>query len=521
MNLINRRGAKEKTRLKFNQLHKQAWWNYFFSSSHLPLTIIYFGILVRVVQYLYNRSLWNDEAALALNIVHRSYAELLQPLDYDQGAPIGFLMVEKLMVQLLGNNEYALRLFPLIAAIVSLFLFYRLAKTYLRSPAISIAVALFSTLHILLYYASEVKQYASDVMFAVLACLLFTHLEKRLSISKIALYGVLGAMIIWFSHPVIFVLASVSISCLLSSIRKPLATTFKLLTVFAIWGASFGCFYLISLKHLSTQADLINSWASRGTFPTSLLDINWLVTTFVEFFHKPLGFPDVFLSLAIIAFFVGAFCLYNKLLILGLPIIITFVAAYLHKYPFDGRLVLFLTPFFILLISEGAASIWQKTTGKRRISKISILFLILLVVPPVGTAGYLLFNPYLKQEIKPVIAYVKAHQQPKDIIYVYQRAEYQFRYYADKFGYRDGDYIIGIDDLDKKDGQGISPEEWQRYTSDLDKLRGNRIWIIFSHVRSWAQESERITAYLDTFGKQIGKFETKGSFVYLYDLTRT
>ncbi|MDE5108199.1 MAG: hypothetical protein O4808_14405, partial [Trichodesmium sp. St17_bin3_1_1] len=57
--------------------------------------IIAFGVALRLIQYLSNRSLWADEAVLALNIVNRSYLELMQPLDYDQGAPIGFLIVEK------------------------------------------------------------------------------------------------------------------------------------------------------------------------------------------------------------------------------------------------------------------------------------------------------------------------------------------------------------------------------------------------------------------------------------------
>ncbi len=78
-------------RFKTNKFNQKVS-HYLFSPPRLPWTIIYFGILVRVVQYLSNRSLWNDEAALALNIVNRSYLELLQPLDYDQGAPIGFYL---------------------------------------------------------------------------------------------------------------------------------------------------------------------------------------------------------------------------------------------------------------------------------------------------------------------------------------------------------------------------------------------------------------------------------------------
>lgn len=500
--------------------------SYLFCSQRLPWTIICFGILVRLVQYLSNRSLWNDEAALALNIVNRSYLELLQPLDYDQGAPIGFLFVEKLAVQLFGDSEYVLRLFPMLAAVISLFIFYALAKRCLQAQAVIIALALFCTLHIWLEYASEVKQYSSDVTLAVLSCLLFIDMDsKRLNFSRIATYGIVGAITIWFSHPAIFVLAGVGTSCFLISLfNNQKLKTLNLLIVYLIWLISFACFYLISLKDIATQEDLYKSWASRGTFPTSFLDINWLFETFVEFFHKPLGFPDVFLGIAIFAFLGGGISLFYKskatLLILLSPIFVTFFAAYLHKYPFDGRLVLFLTPFFTLLIGEGAASIRRKTRYTS-FAKVGILVLVLLLVPPIGTAGYLIFNPYLKQEIRPVISYVRNHQQAGDVIYVYQRAEYQFKYYANKFGYQEKDYILGIDDLDKQDGQGISEEEWQRYTSDLDKLRGNkRVWILFSHVRSWAHESERITSYLDTFGKQIDVFKKKGAFVYLYKLSK-
>lgn len=497
-----------------------------FSPQRLPLTIICFGIFVRLVQYLYNRSLWNDEAALALNIVNRSYLELLQPLDYAQGAPIGFLMVEKLALQLFGNNEYALRLFPLLSAIFSFLVFYELAKRCLQGQAVPIAVALFATLHILVYYASEVKQYSSDIMVALLSCLLFMDMDrKRLSVTQILKYGIIGAIVIWFSHTAIFVLAGIGTICFLISVRThKILTVFRLLGVYLVWFFSFACFYFISLRNLANKEDLFKSWEGRGTFPSSFLDIKWLITSFIEFFHKPLGFPDIFLGIAIFAFLAGCISLFyrNKkvLLILLSPVFVTFFAAYLHKYPFQGRLVLFLTPFIILLVAEGVAAIRRKTVYTS-LAKVGSFVLVLLLVPPLVTAGYLIVNPYLKQEIRPVISYVREHQQRGDVVYVYQRAEYQFKYYAKKFGYQEGDYILGVDDLDKKDGQGISEEEWKRYTSDLDKLRGNRrVWIIFSHVRSWAHESERITGYLDSFGNKLDFFKREGSFVYLYDLSK-
>src|SRR5262245_65033312 len=90
----------------------------------LPWLIIGLGIFLRLAQYAFNRSLWYDEANLAANIIDRSMAGLLRPLDYDQGAPIGFLLLEKLAVQALGPSEYALRLIPFFFGSIALILFY-------------------------------------------------------------------------------------------------------------------------------------------------------------------------------------------------------------------------------------------------------------------------------------------------------------------------------------------------------------------------------------------------------------
>ena|SRR5205823_3801628 len=98
-----------------------------------------------------NRSLWLDEFYIALNIVQRSFSQLLQPLDFHQAAPIGFLLIEKAAVQPFGNTEYALRLFPLFSGIVALLFLYKLASWYLAPRATLIALGLFSIADPLIY----------------------------------------------------------------------------------------------------------------------------------------------------------------------------------------------------------------------------------------------------------------------------------------------------------------------------------------------------------------------------------
>jgi hypothetical protein len=68
-------------------IHRFARW--------LTVAILAAGVVLSLAQFLFNRSLWWDEAAMALNIIHRSSAELLQPLDYAQSAPVLFLQILK------------------------------------------------------------------------------------------------------------------------------------------------------------------------------------------------------------------------------------------------------------------------------------------------------------------------------------------------------------------------------------------------------------------------------------------
>src|SRR4051794_12995091 len=77
------------------------------------------GVVLRWVQYWPARSLWHDEAALAVNIVQRSFAELLEPLDFNQGAPIGFLMVQKALGATFGYEARVLRFVPFLCAVLS------------------------------------------------------------------------------------------------------------------------------------------------------------------------------------------------------------------------------------------------------------------------------------------------------------------------------------------------------------------------------------------------------------------
>jgi len=178
----------------------------------LVVCLLVSGIILRIWQYMANRSLWLDECFLALNLIHRSFAGLTQPLDHNQAAPLLFLFIQKAVIIVLGNGEFALRLFPLMAGILSLFLMYKTTKKYLQGIAAYMALALFCFSAALIYYSSENKQYASDAMFTlVLLLAAYPCLQDAAKPKNYMFLTGAGFVAMWMSHPAVFVLAGIGI----------------------------------------------------------------------------------------------------------------------------------------------------------------------------------------------------------------------------------------------------------------------------------------------------------------------
>jgi hypothetical protein len=173
-----------------------------------------------LAQYLYNRSLNMDEAALALNIINKNFIELLSPMEMGQVAPILFLWIEKLFSLLIPNSEFGLRLFPLISFFFALFFFYKILKQELKSPvAIIVAFAGFAFLPTCYQYSSEVKQYMTDVM-VLTAIYWFTIKSYQNERQKWLTLGIAGVVAIFLSNVAPIILASVGLYVIYELVRE-------------------------------------------------------------------------------------------------------------------------------------------------------------------------------------------------------------------------------------------------------------------------------------------------------------
>ncbi|MGF1538436.1 MAG: hypothetical protein ACFB4J_18395, partial [Elainellaceae cyanobacterium] len=510
------------------------------------------------------RSLWGDEAKLALNLVNRTYPELFQVLDYDQVAPVGFLLVEKAIAQMFGTSEAALRLLPLLAGIGALGVAYALARRVLSPVAVPIALAFIACSDRLVYYASELKPYALDVFLTLVILTYATFNPKTITRAQAIRAVAIGAIAVWFSYPAVFALAGAglfsTLSALLSSWSDPkkqrgqadaalpvaheaiagsggtgTATLtpvvspekpkprwrHTLLVCFA-WALSFLLFYLVSVQGNTGNSTLQESWGSRRAFPAALPDLDWLFYSLKRMFEKPLSFPPPVLQyLAIVTWLVGSVAFFRRgrpaaYGLLMSPLIMSLLAAYLNKYPFYSRLIVFLVPPFAMVIAEGLAFLlrqrWPVAIG-------SVVLAIGLLYLPVTTSARTLITPRVDEDIRPLMGYVQDNWQPGDLLYVFEKSKFQFRFYAPEYEFEPEDYVIGIDaeDLGVRDAADVR----SLFREDLRALCGEaRVWLLVADI-SVRRDTEIMLDLMGRLGQRRERVEAGGlsSFVDRYDLS--
>uniref|UniRef100_A0A7V0Z633 Glycosyltransferase RgtA/B/C/D-like domain-containing protein n=1 Tax=candidate division WOR-3 bacterium TaxID=2052148 RepID=A0A7V0Z633_UNCW3 len=485
----------------------------------LPRLLIIIGIILRLSQYIYNRSLTEGEAPLAMNIIERSYQGLLRPLDYVQAAPIGFLYIEKLFVNIFGNNEYALRIFPLIAGILGIYIFYEVLK-HINDTTITIfGLGFFVLNDHLIYFSSEVKPYSSDLLFSLLLVLLtLITIRENLKIPILILTGIIGAISIWFSFPAVFVFSGIGIVLLIYTIKNKNYNALIALTIIgAIWILSFILNYFICIRHYTAHKELVDFWQKDFIPfpPVSLKALYQIVYMLIRIFKNPGGFSIYDILLALLFFITGIYYLYqNKRtisLIFILPLIITFICSMFKLYPFEGRVILFIAPILAIFVGAGISLFYKVIKKDSRI--IAMVLSLILFLQPTGTGFYHLIKPRAPEELKPVLEYLKKNKKDEDIVYVYYGAINAFKYYKNKFFNPDESFVLGIE----------SRKDWSGYYQDIEKLKGNkRVWFIFSHIATHlgGNEEKVFLSYLNLIGSKIELFTTSGASAYLYDLSK-
>jgi len=460
-------------------------------ADYVCIGLIILGGGLRIYHWLQDHSLWLDESYLAVNILDRGFGSLHLPLEYSQSAPYLFLVATKCVVSIFGPSEFALRAVPLTASLLSLWVFWRLAKETLPKLVVPVVLAIISFAYEPLSHAPELKQYSTEIFLTTLVAWqtarLFRHPEAPQR-CFVALF-VTGSLAIFAAHPMPFVLAGAGLAALWARHRRVLRLPYAwLFLAIAAWLALFLVNYLVILRPVYTDPVIGKYWvfAYPGRSATLAGLRSWFVlgTDYLSY----LGYANAFKVLVAAALLGGAGFAWRTRHLATLAAMVTagtyWLAALAGRAPFHGRLILFLFPLLLLVIGKGLE--WLIAAGPRWIFALAAGALLVPTVARLPQA----IDIEAKEDLRAPIVFLARARAPAEPVYVEFWAQPAFQYYRRarslsrlfppvvEFGHDDRNFSPAT-------RAGAPPEvspDTGRIVSELARLVPERkFWVLVAH----------------------------------------
>ena len=372
----------------------------FFTPGRIALgmtAFLWLGLAARSLRFLLRFPLWEDECFLCVNLIDRGFADLLEPLEYHQVAPPLFLWLQRAMVLAFGYSEWSLRVVPFAASVASLFLFRRLASRLVSGPTLLLAFAVFAVSYPGIRYAAEAKQYATDLLAALL--FLAAAAEWRRTRSSRWLWSIAAAApaLMWLSYPAAFAAGGASLAVGATLLHDLFVRDEVRSTSFAerlramptavrsqwlAWAAlnvavlvGFGSVYFVIKRQSGAELGFMAAYWQAAFPPIAepwRLPLWFVATHSGDLVAWPVGGghgASAFTGL-LLAFGVWALArrrdVFLGLLLLA-PAGLNLVAAALHRYPYGGhvKFSMFLGPAVCILAGWGAFA-WNDLVRRRR-----------------------------------------------------------------------------------------------------------------------------------------------------------
>ena len=469
----------------------------------LAIFLITLGISIRLYHFIMNRSIWLDEAMLSNNIINRSYIQLLQPLDERQIAPIGFLMVQKFFISTFGVSEYSLRAFPLIAGILSIILFYFLLRKIGGERFACAGLLFFIFGKLLIYHSTEAKQYYMDV-FVFIISYYYLHLKTTdfNSLKSVICKGLLGAILIWFSHCTVFFLASIGIILAIEILfHRNFSSVSGFMIMVVLWLGSFGINYYFFLSNHSSQSIQESAFMVAGYLPPegSLAGkIGWLMPLLKQSVTYPLNIDSLYPLLILIS--IGLwFVIVTKeyrLLALILPFLIHILLSFLYIYPFGGRFNLYFGAAAILFISLGLKAVAVK------LKMFGLLIALIIITFLIYNPAKYSFKTVEFEEMKSALRYIQEHKNDNDLLYIHFASMPAYRFYKETFPLKNLEIIEG----------SVAYDGFER---DFHLVSGKeRVWVLLTHFDE--SDRKRIMEKSKGKGQLLEQYEYNGALTLLY-----
>jgi len=357
----------------------------------------------RTLRYALVFPMWGDEGMLAVNFHDRGFLDLLEPLDYGQVAPPGFLWLELAASKLLGFSEPALRLVPFLAGAAAALLFWWACRKLLDRRAALMAIAVFAASFYPLRYSAEVKPYSLDLLLALAIILAaWSVYERPASASRWAAFAAVASISVWLSYPSIFVSGGACMWLLAYGSDDGRARRWgAVLAVGVLIGASF-----VSMYTLAGSAQRAMAPASYWTAGFPPISEPWRIPLWALDVHTgmmlayPNGGHSGGSTVSFVLAVAGGVVLWRSrrpvLVLLLSPLPLMFVAAALGKYPYgaSARVAQHVAPAACMLIGTGIVCVLRKVLGARRAIRVLPLAVLPFLAVVLGGVVRDIARPY-------------------------------------------------------------------------------------------------------------------------------
>lgn len=391
----------------------------------------------RLAHYFGNASLRLDEARLALNVAIRSWAGLLQPLDYDQTAPPVFLWLEKAAILAGGVNELALRLPALLPGLLCVLLIYIVARRIAGNMAAVLAAGVAALSPLLIQYSTEVKPYSLDMVVTLGLVYLGLDWSDAPASPRAALrIALAGALAVWASTPAIFVLAGIG-AVLWFAPGGARPSRARLAAVGCVWAASFAIVYTLVYRPVAASPYMQSYWAD-SLLPLwhphllakawqGIRDLVWQLF-FGGTTEPPISADEsLMISAGSAAMLVlGAVGLRylaqsqrQGMLLLASPLAVAFCASLLGLYPVAARVMLFTAPSLIVPVAVATSRLAWAPSASNALRSATRFAGLVLLLPPLKRDLLLAGHPIAFEHVRPAVAEFRRQALPGEPIYVF------------------------------------------------------------------------------------------------------
>lgn len=361
--------------------------------------LVSLGLYLRLGGVAIGRTLgfWMDEANWAIRTVDR-------PLQDQLIRPIGFMLLTRWSVALLGKWELAFRLLPWLAGLATPFITVLLARRFLQRPAARLLlIGVLSLSPVAIDFSKEFKPYGVSLMLHLLLPLLALRWYQTRRMRDLVVCGVAAPLALFFAQDALFIYPGLFLVLGLESWRSRSFRQLGAVAGFAVlslgiilgmyftiwsrlprnqsdfWGKKYGVFYLPKKGSDTALGWYAGKYAEIAEFPGARRDL-FDPELVPRPLHKRIRSLDEFVWLALHGMGLAAMALqrrYREALLFLSPVLVCTVFNVLGYWPYGA----FRTNLFLLAGMSAIAALgvdWKALQARAWTALVPVALFVIL-----------------------------------------------------------------------------------------------------------------------------------------------